>query len=656
MKKIISLLSLLIFCAGLNVQAQSQESNYNPHKAFDPLFTADGGNMFRSADGTPGPKYWQNSADYDIKAKLDTAANVLSGDVTITYTNNSPNKLNQLWLELVQNARKNNSKAAKVRGNLSEKTASKGFDLRNVRIKKGDKWHQADYKVVDTRMQIRLDKPLDANGSKIKVDISYNFPLPEYGRGGYMDSKNGAIYEVSYWYPRMHVYDDLRGWNTRPFLGSGEFYLDYGTIDYEVTLPEGMLMAGSGTLMNPDEVLTDEQQERLQKARQSEETVMIRPEDELDEPATAQSDDGMLTWHYRMEKTRDVAWAASKAFLWDAATAKFESGNESLAMSYYPVESIGEDGWGRATHFLKRSIEIFSKQWFEYPYDTAINVGGPTGGMEYPGITFDSYRAKGYTLFLLVAHEIGHNWYPMVVGSNESRSPWMDEGFNTFIDIYAHEIFNDGEFAPKRDGEYAPDGGNPAKEIVPFITQDEARPIVSKADALKSDYYHPLEYFKPAFGLKLLRDVVLGPEQFDYAFKQYAKHWAFKHPGAKDFFRAMDNYSGEDLSWFWRGWFIHNWKLDQAVTDVTYPDENPEKGAKITIKNMEQMPMPVLVTITTADGNTQQHKLPVEVWMKDETFTFTAPISQRVTKVELDADQKLPDVNRDNNTWSANQK
>lgn len=354
-----------------------------------------------------------------------------------------------------------------------------------------------------------------------------------------------------------------------------------------------------------------------------------------------------------MEKTRDVAWAASSAFLWDASTARYENGQTTLAMSYYPVESTGKNAWGRATHYLERSLEIFSNKWFVYPYDTAINVGGPTGGMEYPGITFDSYKVTGYTLFLLVSHEIGHNWFPMIVGSDESLHPWMDEGFNTFIDIYAHEVFNNGEYAPKRDGEYAPDGGNPAEEIIPVITQDEARPIVSRADALKGDYYHPLEYFKPAFGLQLLQEVVLGPERFNYAFRKYIHKWAYKHPGPKDFFRAMNNYSGQNLNWFWRGWFIHNWKLDQAVTDVTYTDGNPQKGARITLKNMEQMPMPVLITITTADGQTEQYKLPVEIWMKDETFTFTAPTSQKITRVELDAAHRLPDVNRANNSWTA---
>jgi len=655
MKKIISLLSLLILCAGLNVQAQSQESTYDPHKAFNPQFMADGGNLFRSADGTPGSHYWQNEADYAIEAELDTAASTLSGNVTITYTNNSPNELKQLWLQLVQNSNRADSKARAVySGRVGEESGENGFHLHKVRIKLNGEWREADYVVSGTRLQIRMPEVLKANGADIQVAIDYDYELPKSGRGSYMDTDNGAIYEVSYWYPRMCVYDDLRGWNTLPFLGAGEFYLDYGTIDYKVTLPEGMLMAGSGELMNPEQTLTETQQKRLEKARNSEEAVMIRKKEELDQPATAKGKNGKLTWHYRMEQTRDVAWAASEAFMWDAAIAKYESGNKTLAMSYYPPESAGEEAWGRATNYLKRSLEIFSDHWFEYPYPVAVSVGGPTGGMEYPGITFDSWKAKGYTLFLLVAHEIGHNWYPMVVGSSERLNAWMDEGFNTFIDIYAHEEYNNGEYAPKRDGEYAPDGGNPAEEIVPFITQEDALPIMSKADAINREYYHPLQYFKPAFGLVLLREVVLGPEKFDYAFRQYTHDWAYKHPSPKDFFRSINNYSGESLNWFWRGWFINNWQLDQAVTEVGYKDGNPENGATITLKNMKKMPMPVLLKVTLADGSTQNYKLPVEIWQQDETYIFHPQTSQKIDKVVLDADHQLPDVDRANNSWNAN--
>jgi hypothetical protein len=613
----------------------------------------DGGNLFRTADGRPGERYWQNEADYSVEAELDTTAKALSGNVTIVYTNNSPNDLDQLWLQLVQNSARSDSKASAVYGYRQEDSGENGFHLHKVQIKVNDKWRDVDYVVAGTRMQIRLPQALKANGNAIQVNIDYDYKLPGRGRGGYLTTKNGTIFEVSYWYPRMCVYDDLRGWNTLPFLGAGEFYLDYGDIDYKITLPEGMLMAGSGKLMNPEETLTGEEQARLKKARHSEKTVMIRTEDELGQPATAKGINGKLTWHYHMENTRDVAWAASTAFMWDAAAAKYESGNTTLAMSYYPVESAGEKAWGRATEYLKHSLEIFSSHWFEYPYPAAINVGGPTGGMEYPGITFDTWKGKEYTLFLLASHEIGHNWFPMVVGSNERRNAWMDEGFNTFIDVYAHEEFNDGEYAPKRDGEYAPGGGNPAEEIVSVITKDGAQPILSKADALKGEDVHPTEYFKTAFGLVMLREIVLGPDRFDYAFRHYIHDWAYKHPGAKDFFRAMNNYSGESLNWFWRGWFIHNWKLDQAVTGVEYTDGNPEKGALITLKNLDKMVMPVLLKVTTADGQSRDYKLPVEVWMKDETYTFHAPTNTEISNIELDADHRLPDVNRDNNSWTA---
>lgn len=633
---------------------QSQESSYDHHAAFAPGFFADGGNLFRSADGQPGARYWQNEADYHVEATLDTAAKSLSGTVQITYTNDSPSALKQLWLQLVYNSQRGDSRARAVRGAHAKSAGGdEGFHLRRVRIQTGGAWHKADYVVAGTRMQIRLPEALEGNGASMKIEIAYEYALPENARSSYAETENGTIYEVAYWYPRMCVYDDLRGWNTLPFLGAGEFYLDYGTIDYEITLPEGMLVAGSGTLQNPEETLTAKEQRRLQQARRSDETVMIRSEDDLDEPATAEGDGGMLTWHYRMENTRDAAWAASEAFLWDAARASFESGGTSLAMSVYPAESAGPEAWGRATEYLKRSLEIFSDQWMPYPYASAINVGGPTGGMEFPGITFDSWKAEGYTLFLLVSHEIGHNWFPMVVGSNERRHAWMDEGFNTFIDIYAHEQFNGGEYAPKRDGEYAPGGGNPAEEIVPVITAEDAQPIMTRADGFKGGNLHPTEYFKPAFGLVLLREVVLGRERFDYAFRQYMHDWKFKHPGPADFFRAMNNYSGEDLSWFWRGWFVHNWKLDQAVAGVEYAGEGTQQEAEITLRNLDQMVMPVLLTVETAQGETRHYKLPVEVWMHGPAYTFRPPVDGKITRVQLDPDHRLPDVSRENDEWTA---
>ena len=644
---------LLIFFGSFihPVYGQTKKSTYDPHAAFAPDFITDGGNLFRSADGTPGKRYWQNEADYTVKARLDTTSKKLSGDVKIHYVNNSPNGLDQLWLQLVHNSERSDSRSNAVRGYRRPSSGKKGFHLHKVRIKINGKWQSADYVVAGTRMQIRLPKTLKGGGNAINIDINYDYPLPKHGRSGYVHTQNGTIYDISYWYPRMCVYDDLRGWNTLPFLGEGEFYLDYGTIDYKITLPQGMLVAGSGKLMNPGETLTEKERKQLEKARHSSKTVMIRSKNDLDKPATAQGKNGMLTWHFHMKNTRDVAWAASKAFMWDAARATYKKGH-TLAESVYPVESAGQKAWGRATQYLQHALEYFSNQWMAYPYSSAINVGGPTGGMEYPGITFDSWKATGYEMFLLATHEIGHNWFPMMVGSNERRNAWMDEGFNTFIDVYAHKDFNHGEYAPKRDHEYAPQGGNPADDIVPFITQKGAKPILSLADAFKSKNLHPTEYFKTAFGLVLLREVILGHKRFDYAFRHYMHAWKFKHPGAKDFFRAMNNFSGEKLNWFWRGWFIHDWKLDQAVTGVSYINGNPKNGAKIMLKNMDKMVMPVLMTIKTVQGKTRHVKLPVQIWMKGATYIFHTNTSQKIARVVLDAKHKLPDVNRANNSWS----
>lgn len=641
MKKIIPSLFLLLFCTHI-VVAQGQQSTYNHQKAFSPLFFADGGNLFRSINGTPGPRYWQNSANYAVTAELDTTSKMLTGEVIIDYTNNSPGALHQLWLQLVWNAA----------DSVIQPNAGPSFTLHEVKINHGYQWINKGYTIYGNKMQIKLDEPLEGKGNSIKIAIKYELKLPPRGRSSYVTTKNGSIFDVAYWYPRMFVYDDIKGWNTYTFLGGGEFYLDYGTIDYKITVPDEMLVAASGKLLNPEEVLTQTQRDRLAKAWKSEETIMIRTKDELDEPATQIAEDGTLTWHFRMEHTRDVAWATSTAFIWDAATATLQNGEKTIAMSYFPVESSEPDEWGRGTQYLKYALEYFSHQWINYPYSKAVSVAGPTGGMEYPGITFDSWKATGYTTFLLVVHEIGHNWFPMLIGSSERLHAWMDEGFNTFIDIYAHKHFNNGEFAPKRDGEYAPGGGNPADEVVAVITNKDAQPIVSRADAVSGAYLHPLAYFKTAFGLVLLREIVLGHDRFDYAFRQYMKAWSFKHPGPKDFFRAMNNFSGENLNWFWRGWFLNNWQLDQAVTKVEHVKNRFREGTAITIKNLKKMPMPVLLTVKTSNGETRQYKLPVTVWMKGSEYTFIPAVEGDITEVILDADHRLPDVDRSNNTWT----
>jgi hypothetical protein len=279
----------------------------------------------------------------------------------------------------------------------------------------------------------------------------------------------------------MAVYDDLRGWDTLPFLGS-EFYLEYGDFDYFVTVPADMLVAGSGELQNPGNVLTALQRQRLQQARGSDRTVMIRSAAEIDDPRSRPARQGTLTWHFKIAQARDVAFAASRAFVWDAARINLPAGKRALAMSFYPQESQGQQGWGRATEYTKDAVQNFSRRWGSYPYATAVAVGGAVGGMEYPAIVFDSYRDRGADLFAITAHEFGHTWFPMMVGFDERRDQWMDEGFNTFIDVYESEDFNQGEYAPKRDAEYAPGSGTPADQIVPLLEDPDAPVLLTRAD------------------------------------------------------------------------------------------------------------------------------------------------------------------------------
>jgi hypothetical protein len=272
--------------------------------------------------------------------------------------------------------------------------------------------------------------------------------------------------------------------------------------------------------------------------------------------------------------------------------------------------------------------------------------------MEFPGITFDWWKQKRKALYALLSHEIGHSWFPMIVGSNERRAAWMDEGFNTFIDIYAQQAFQGGEYAPKRDGEYAPGGGNPAEEIIGVMTDPHMPPINTLADAIPSRQVHPLEYFKAAFGLVLLREVILGPDRFDDAFRAYIHDWAFRHPAPGDFFRAMNNQSGEDLSWFWRGWFLHNWTLDQAVLPPKYVQGDPRQGAWITLENKSALPMPVIAEITLAGGKTLPLRLPVEIWQQGSRWTFRVNTHQPITQIVLDPQRQLPDIDRSNNLWT----
>ena len=355
--------------------------------------------------------------------------------------------------------------------------------LESVTIEHGKELLKADYLVEDTRMQIRLPQPMAPKGSVLKIHIKYHYQIPGVwgGRTSWGSSKQGDIYDIAQWYPRMCVYDDLRGWDTLPYIGS-EFYLEYGHFDYYVTVPSEMIVAGSGELVNAKDVLTSTQIARLQEARNSDKTVFIRTAAEVSDPASRPKVGGTLTWHFHMDHTRDAVWSASPAFVWDAARINLPEGKKSLAESVYPPESGGDGAWGRSTEYVKDTVERFSQQWFPYPYPAAINVAGFSEGMEYPGIVFDGIDDKGKTLFWISAHEIGHNWFPMIVGSNERRNAFMDEGFNTFIDIGESAEFQGGVYGPKRDSEYSA-GGEPPDTILKVLDDPAAPVLLMPADA-----------------------------------------------------------------------------------------------------------------------------------------------------------------------------
>jgi hypothetical protein len=638
----------LFLSASLPLAAQAEAPD--PLQVFTPLTYPQSLNTTRASDGFPGPDYWQNRADYEIHAAIDPASHGLSATETITYTNNSPQKLDVLWLQLDQNIYKRDSRAAFLHPRYMSEGHTEGYQLDSVAIESGGRTVPAKYVVSDTRMQIRLDAPLPPKGGRLRLRIAYHYTVPGTwgGRTAVTPSKNGDIYEIAQWFPRMAVYDDLQGWNTAPYLGS-EFYLDYGDIDYSVTVPWDWLVAGSGALLNPNEVLTQAERARLAQAAASDATVLIRTPAEIGDPASRPTKSGTDTWHFRMENTRDVAFTASPAFVWDAARINLPAGKHALAMSVYPVEGVGPQQWNRSTEYVKAAIEEFSTRWYPYPWPSMVNLGGHGAGMEYPGIVFDDMNDKGKELYWITTHEVGHSWFPMIVGSNERGQAWMDEGFNTFIDVYASDDFNKGEFAPKRDSEYAEGGGNPVDEILATLKNPAAPIILTPADLITETWRHPISYFKPALGLVLLREQILGRDRFDDAFRKYIAAWAYKHPAPSDFFRLMESEAGEGLGWFWRGWYFNNWTLDLALGKAAPVDGDPAKGLSLEIANLDQLILPATVEIDFADGSKDRFTLPVESWMQGNTVSLVRPTTKKVTGVTIDPDHALPDKDRSNN-------
>jgi hypothetical protein len=558
-------------------------------------------NSYRTASGAPGHKYWQQKVDYDIDVELHDDMQRITGTEVISYVNNSPDTLRYLWLQLDANRFHPNSAA---RRHKSAPSLSNRVDFKQLdKLLKADKFpggtkiksvtdasnnRKLNHRIVGSNMRVDLPKPL-VSGEKIGFKVRWEYNIPDVtiigSRGGFehFEKDGNNIYEMAQWFPRLCAYSDAAGWQHKEFLGRGEFALEFGDYVVRLTVPSDHIVASTGELQNPADVLSSDQRSRLKKARAAEEPVFIVTPEEALENQKAEAKD-KKTWIYKAQNVRDFAFASSRKFIWDAVGHN-SGGNQVMAMSYFPNEA--EPLWSKySTHSIVHTLDIYSKYTFHYPYPVAISVNGPVYGMEYPMICFNGPRPEAdgtyskrtkYALISVIIHEVGHNYFPMIVNSDERQWTWMDEGLNTFLQ-YLAEVEWEDKYPSRR--------GEPAK-ITSYMRSTNQVPIMTNSESLLQ--FGPNGYSKPATALNILRETVLGRDVFDFAFKEYARRWMFKRPYPADFFRSLEDASGVDLDWFWRGWFYSTDHVDIAVTDVRhYQVDNGDPAANSRIKREER--------------------------------------------------------------------
>lgn len=604
-------------------------------------------NVYRTGSGAPGHKYWQQKADYVIKVKLDDEKQRLSASETINYTNNSPDTLTYLWLQLDQNRYNRNSissttKTTRWANNKNPKTSfssmrnlvrSEEFDggYNITRVVHGTNGRKLKYMINDTMMRIDLPKPLRSGDSfKFSIDWDYNMKEQKVigGRAGYEYFKEDGnyLYEVAQWFPRMAAYYDAKGWQNKQFLGNGEFALEFGDYDVSITVPADHIVAATGELDNARKVLTSEQRKRLEKAKTAKKPVIIVSEEEAIENEK-EGTNKTKTWRFKAENVRDFAWASSRKFIWDAQGYS-EKGVDTMAMSYYPKE--GNPLWERySTEAIIHTIEQYNKYSLQYPYPVSISVNGPVGGMEYPMITFNGPRPKvdkktgektysrrtKYGLIGVIIHEVGHNYYPMIVNSDERQWTWMDEGLNSFVEFLAAQAWE--ENYPSRRG--------PARNIVNYMKSEHQVPIMTNSESILQ--FGNNAYGKPATALNILRETVMGRELFDYAFKEYAERWKFKRPTPADFFRTMEDASAVDLDWFFRGWFYTTDHVDISLDKVTkmhVGNQDPEVEKAWDREQFNKQPIDIS-DLRNKDMKRRTHERPelLDFYNENDKFTVT---------------------------------
>ena len=574
-------LTLIRFTINLILVSTGQVYSYkeDPFKQLHELLPSPNSN--RLASGAPGPNYWQQRADYHIKVILDDKNQRLIGSETINYQNNSPHTLNYLWVQLDQNRFDPNSEELliqeapgldgmsfnRLKSQLYRQSFKGGHQIKKVTNSKGEK---IKFSIIGTMMRIDLKKSLTPKSNYVfNIDWEYNIIDADLNRarGGYeyfKEDKN-YIYEIAQWFPRMAAYTDYTGWQNKQFLGSGEFTLEFGNYKVEITAPEDHIVAATGELQNTNSVMSDTQLDRWNKAKKNGDiTFIVTPEEAKQNQSKKTKPTKTKTWIFKADNVRDFAWASSRKFIWDAKYHEFTKGKKAWAMSFYPIEA--EPLWSKySTESVAHTLDVFSKFTFDYPYPVAISVNGPVFGMEYPMICFNGPRPEKdgtysestkNALIGVVIHEVGHNWFPMIVNSDERQWTWMDEGINTFLQFLAQ-----AEWQQK----WSSGRGKP-KSITGYMSSSKQRPIMTNSESIHQ--FGSNAYSKPAAALNVLRETVMGREVFDYAFKEYSKRWMFKRPEPADFFRTMEDASGKDLDWFWRGWFYTTYNVDVGIKSL----------------------------------------------------------------------------------------
>jgi hypothetical protein len=607
----------------------------------------------RTLSGEPGPNYWQQWSDYHIRARVDAEAKRVDGTVRISYHNRSPVPLPAVALQLVQNmhaegARRNID--AEVTGGMQIGSVQvRGREARRIAADVTPALANGDptYSVFGTTMMVQLGRALLPGDSAV-LDVAFGFTIPQAGASGRMGWNEDNLVYLAYWYPQMAVFDDVSGWQIDTYLGRAEFYMGYGSYRVDLDVPAGWTVMGTGNLTNAEEVLPPPILERLRLAEQSDDVVhVLTPEDFGAGSATTTAESGFLTWSFAADSVRDAAFSLTKASRWDAARTPVGDRNGDGVTDYARVDAIWRETapyWVNAWRYAQHSIDYLSR-WtgipYPWPHMTAVEGGGLMGGgMEYPMMTLiGDYNERGDTaLYAVTAHELAHMWVPMIVGNDERRFAWMDEGTTSFNENMAEAEFFPGSRTHEEDylGYFEIAGSDFEGEIMRW-SDFHSNPLA----------YSPASYGKPATNLWMLRSL-LGEERFAEALQAYLARWAYKHPLPWDMFHTFEDVTGEDLEWFWRTWYYETWTLDQAVADVRLV----EGGTQVTVRDLGLAPMPARLTLTLADGQKIDAEIPVTEWLQG---TRSAEVVIRtpapVTRVEIDADRAFPDVNRANNVW-----